>query len=82
MKRLLLAAALVLAGCQDKPCDLDRDGKQSTLADYSAFYETLGLAEGDVGYNKRADLDGDHAVTSEDFTLFRADCPMKEEDAK
>jgi len=76
----LLGAGPVLAGqqaeCNKRACDLDRDGHGSLLGDYAVMFASFGKTRGEPGFDPRADLDGDGAVTSTDFGLLQKFCPL------
>lgn len=69
---ILLAAGLVALGCA-KPCDINADGKANDL-DYAEFQSVFGTSEGDPGFNRRADFDGDGIITGSDFSLYLEEC--------
>jgi hypothetical protein len=64
------------AECSKRACDLDRDGHGSLLGDYGVLFAAFGKVKGEAGYDPRADLDGDGAVTATDFSLLQKFCPL------
>ena len=72
----LLVAGGAQAECSKRACDLDRNGRGSRPGDYSVMLAALGTSEGEAGFDKRADLDGDGAVTSTDFKILQLFCPL------
>lgn len=74
---LLMAGVATSAGAACSPaCDLDGDGATGTPSDYGVFLGSFGKKAGEQGYNSRADLDGDGAVTPTDWALMMKFCPL------
>lgn len=46
------------------PCDITAD----------EMTDAMGTVEGEEGFDKRADFDGDGAVTSTDWSIYRREC--------
>lgn len=57
-------------------CDLNDDGAEPTVKDWAAFLGAFGKKEGDAGYIKLADFDGNKAITAADFGLMSQYCPL------
>lgn len=81
----LITCAILAFGCladayaqQCSPaCDVNGDGVSPAATDYGAFFASFNKKTGDAGFNARADLDGNGAVTSADFGLLLRFCPLK-----
>ena len=58
-------------------CDIDGDGVPGNSTDYTRFFHALGSSFPESRFNVRADFDGDRAVTSEDFAILWAFCPVE-----
>jgi hypothetical protein len=72
----VVASPAEQAQCSSKACDLDGDGYGSLLGDYGSFFAAFGSTKGNPGYDPKVDLDGDGAVTNNDFKLLMRFCPL------
>jgi hypothetical protein len=84
MRKFILTLSLLFIGfaaeaqqCELLVCDLNGDGKYTTMLDYAVMIDAF-MAPGDLNevQLRKADLNGDGLITTSDWGIFLNVCPL------